>query len=240
MSSKNSPRFTAEESRVLFGTPSPTSTSAQTGTPTSMRERMRTALGQGGGLSRFAPVFILLAIMWIIEIVDAIVPADLDLLGLQSWNPLTLYGIVTSPLLHAGFGHLMANTFPFLILGLFIAAEGARRFWLVTGIVALVAGLGAWLTTMPGHYIVGASGIVFGYFGYLAVRTWFTEDVVRKIIYFAIGLFVFVTYGASLVFGMFPQANGVSWQGHLFGFIGGVLAAWLIHRRRGSRARVES
>ncbi|SIJ04066.1 Uncharacterised protein [Mycobacteroides abscessus subsp. abscessus] len=67
------------------------------------------------------------------------------------------------------------------------------------------------------------------------MRTWFTEDVLRRIIYFAIGLFVFVTYGASLVFGLFPQANGVSWQGHLFGFIGGIIAAWYIHRRSGAR-----
>lgn len=231
MSSDNSPRFTAEESRALFGTDSPHS--PQPGTRQSPGARLRSMYS--GGFSRFAPVFILLAIMWIVEIVDAILPADLDAFGLQSWNPIALYGIVTGPLLHAGFGHLLANMFPFLILGLFIAAEGARRFWLVTVISAVVSGLGAWLTTFPGHYIVGASGIVFGYFGYLAVRTWFTEDVLRRIIYFAIGLFVFVTYGASLVFGLFPQANGVSWQGHLFGFIGGIIAAWYIHRRSGAR-----
>ncbi|RAG73989.1 rhomboid family intramembrane serine protease, partial [Burkholderia multivorans] len=207
MSSDNSPRFTPEEPRPLFATDSPHS--PQPGTRQSPGARLRSMYS--GGFSRFAPVFILLAIMWIVEIVDAILPADLDAFGLQSWNPIALYGIVTGPLLHAGFGHLLANTFPFLILGLFIAAEGARRFWLVTVISAVVSGLGAWLTTFPGHYIVGASGIVFGYFGYLAVRTWFTEDVLRRIIYFAIGLFVFVTYGASLVFGLFPQANGVSW-----------------------------
>ncbi|GAA1635595.1 MULTISPECIES: rhomboid family intramembrane serine protease [Brevibacterium] len=235
MSSDESPRFTAEESRLLFGTDSPSPAQPQVGAQPSLRDRVRSAVGRGGGLSRFAPVFVLLALMWIIEIVDAILPADLDLLGLQAWNPISLYGVITSPLLHAGFGHLLANTFPFLVLGLFIAAEGARRFWLVTAVTAVVAGVGAWLTTMPGTYIVGASGIVFGYFGYLAVRTWFTDDVLRKIIYFTIGFFIFITYGASLVFGMLPQANGVSWQGHLFGFIGGVLAAWLIHRRQGSR-----
>ncbi|MDN6605416.1 rhomboid family intramembrane serine protease, partial [Brevibacterium sp.] len=80
--------------------------------------------------------------------------------------------------------------------------------------------------------IVGASCIVFGVFGYLAVRTWFTDDVLRKIVYFAVGFFVLITYGASMVFGMLPQDNGISWQGHLFGFVGGILAAWLIHRKR--------
>ncbi|GAA1866285.1 rhomboid family intramembrane serine protease [Brevibacterium marinum] len=198
---------------------------------------LRTTVSREHRLSRFVPVIVLLAIMWVVEIVDAVLPADLDAFSLQSWNPASLYGLITSPLLHSGFGHLTANTFPFLILGLFIAVEGARRFWLVTAITAVVSGLGAWLTTLPvGQHVVGASGIVFGFFGYLAVRTWFTDDVLRKILYFAIGLVVFVIYGASMVFGMLPQANGISWQGHLFGFAGGVFAAWLIHRRRQGRA----
>lgn len=225
MSSKQSPRFSAAESQFLFGAESPSSESPQVA-------QLRTTVDRNHHLSRFVPVIVLLAIMWVVEIVDAILPADLDVLSLQSWNPLSLYGLVTSPLLHSGFGHLMANTFPFLVLGLFIAFEGARRFWLVTGITALASGLGAWLTTWPGHHIIGASGIVFGFFGYLAVRTWFTDDVIRKIIYFAIGLIVFVTYGASMVFGMLPQGDGISWQGHLFGFAGGVFAAWLLHRKR--------
>ena len=128
--------------------------------------------------------------MWVVEIVDAILPFSLDSLSLASWNPLSLYGSGELLLLHSGFGHLMAHTFPFLILGLFIAVEGARRFWMVTIITAVA--LGAWnklATTLPaGQHIIGASGIVFGYFGYLAVRTWFTDDVIRKILYFTIGV----------------------------------------------------
>lgn len=232
MSSDHSPRFSAEESRILFGTDS-----SDAGDPRSGRSQnppvahLNTSVDTDHHLSRFVPVIVLLAIMWVLEIVDTLLPLDLDAFSLQSWNPLSLYGLVTSPLLHSGFGHLLANTFPFLVLGLVIAFEGARRFWQVTAITALSSGLGAWLTTLPGQYIVGASGIVFGFFGYLAVRTWFTDDVLRKIVYFAIGLFIFITYGASLVFGMLPQSNDVSWQGHLFGFAGGIFAAWLIHRK---------
>lgn len=241
MSSDQSPRFTSEESQFIFGNNSSTPDPSRSGGhPTEGQPKvanLRTTVSRDHRLSRFVPVLVLLAIMWVVEIIDTILPADLDMLSLQSWNPLSLYGVVTSPLLHSGFGHLTANTFPFLILGLCIAIEGARRFWLVTVITGVVSGLGAWSTTLPvGQHIVGASGIVFGFFGYLAVRTWFTDDVLRKIVYFAIGLFVFITYGASMVFGMLPQDNGISWQGHLFGFAGGILAAWLIHRRRPSLA----
>ncbi|WP_152347724.1 rhomboid family intramembrane serine protease [Brevibacterium sp. CFH 10365] len=228
----HSPRFSAEESRLLFG-----SDSSDSGSPRSGRSanppvaHLNTTVDRSHLLSRFTPVLIVLAVMWVVEIVDAILPLDLDMFSLQSWNPLSLYGLVTSPLLHSGFGHLLANTFPFLVLGIVIAFEGRRRFWMVTGITALSSGLGAWLTTLPGQHIVGASGIVFGFFGYLAVRTWFTDDVLRKIVYFAIGLFIFVTYGASMIFGMLPQTNDISWQGHLFGFAGGIVAAWWLHRR---------
>lgn len=236
MSSHQSPRFTSQESQFLFGADSPTpkaSDSDRSNAPGGPRvAHLRTSVDRDHHLSRFVPVVVLLAVMWVVEIVDAILPLDLDRFSLQSWNPVSLYGLVTSPLLHSGFGHLLANTFPFLILGLIIAVEGARRFWFVTAVTALVSGLGAWLTTWPGHNIVGASGIVFGFFGYLAVRTWFTDDVLRKIVYFAIGLIIFITYGASMVFGMLPQSNGVSWQGHLFGFAGGIVAAWLLHRKR--------
>ncbi|WP_350270911.1 rhomboid family intramembrane serine protease [Brevibacterium sp. CBA3109] len=240
MSPDQSPRFTAEESQFIFGKESTAPDSPRSGGhPHSGQPKianLRTTVSRDHRFSRFVPVLVLLAIMWVIEIVDTILPADLDMFSLASWNPLSLYGVITSPLLHSGYGHLTANTFPFLILGLCIAIEGARRFWLVTVITAVVSGLGAWLTTLPvGQHIVGASGIVFGFFGYLAVRTWFTDDVLRKIVYFTIGFFVFITYGASMVFGMMPQANGISWQGHLFGFAGGIFAAWFIHRRRPSR-----
>ncbi|WP_209325421.1 rhomboid family intramembrane serine protease [Brevibacterium renqingii] len=233
MSSNHSPRFSAEEARILFG-----SDASDVGSPQSGRAshppvaHLNTSVDRNHHLSRFVPVLVLLAVMWAVEIVDTVLPLGLDAFSLQSWNPLSLYGLVTSPLLHSGFGHLVANTFPFLVLGIVIAFEGSRRFWQVTGITALSSGLGAWLTTLPGQHIVGASGIVFGFFGYLAVRTWFTDDVLRKIVYFAIGFFIFITYGASMVFGMLPQANDISWQGHLFGFAGGVFAAWLLHRRR--------
>ena len=103
MSSDHSPRFSAEESRLLFGPDS-----ADSGSPRSGRSanppvaHLNTTVDRPHLLSRFAPVLILLAVMWVVEIVDAILPADLDFFSLQSWNPLSLYGLVTSPLLHSG------------------------------------------------------------------------------------------------------------------------------------------
>ena len=235
MSSNNSPRFSAEESRILFGSDSGSSPSGRSSHPPVAH--LNTSVDRNHHLSRFVPVLALLALMWVLEIVDTLIPLDLDAFSLQSWNALSLYGLVTSPLLHSGFSHLVANSFPFMLLGIVIAVEGSRRFWQVAGITALSSGLGAWLTTLPGQHIIGASGVVFGFFGYLAVRTWFTDDILRKIIYFVIGLFIFVTYGASMVFGMLPQTNDISWQGHLFGFAGGIFAAWLLHRRRPSGER---
>lgn len=238
MSSDHSPRFSAEESRILFGTDSSDAGSPRSGNSANPPvAHLNTSVDRDHHLARFVPVLALLAVMWVVEIVDTLLPIDLDAFSLESWHPLSLYGLVTSPLLHSGFGHLVANTFPFLVLGLVIAVEGSRRFWQVTAITALSSGLGAWLTTLPGQHIIGASGIVFGFFGYLAVRTWFTDDVLRKIIYFAIGLFIFITYGASMIFGMLPQANDISWQGHLFGFAGGIFAAWLLHRKRPDSAQ---
>src|SRR5699024_2577620 len=235
MSSDNSPRFSAEESRILFGSDCGFSPSGRSSNPPVAH--LNTSNDRNHHLSRFVPVLNLLALMWVVEIVDTLITLDRDTLSLQSSHTLSRLGLVTSRLLHSGYSHLLANSFPFLLLVIVIAVEGSRRFWQVAGITALSSGLGAWLTTLPGQHIIGASGVVFGFFGYLAVRTWFTDDVLRKIIYFVIGLFIFVTYGASMVFGMLPQTNDISWQGHLFGFAGGIFAAWLLHRRRPSAER---
>ena len=144
----------------------------------------------------------------------------------QSWNA-PLYGLVTSPLLHLD-SAISCHTFR--------SSSSASSSRSRAGGADRHGHHGAEpdsarLTTLPGQHIVGASGIVFGFFGYLALRTWFTDDLLRKIIYFAIGLFIFVTYGASMIFGMLPQTNDISWQGHLFGFAGGIFAAWWLHRR---------
>jgi membrane associated rhomboid family serine protease len=167
----------------------------------------------------------LLAIMWAVELVNALDGYRLDRDGIVPRNLSHLDGIVFAPFLHASFSHLLANTVPFVILGLAIALAGARRLLLVTLIVALVSGAGTWLTAAGGTVTVGASGVVFGYATYLISRGLFDRQVVE----IAVGVVVLFLFGGALIYDLIPHA-GISWEAHLFGGVGGVLAAAVLSR----------
>ncbi len=167
----------------------------------------------------------LVAIMWVVEIVD-VFAGDLDSAGIRPRDPDGLVGVALAPVLHGSFGHLMGNTVPFVILGIAIALGGLARIAAVTVIVAVVGGLGTWLVAPANTVHIGASGLVFGFAAYLVARGIYS----RKALHLAIGLAVIFIYGTTLLFGLVPTP-GVSWQGHLFGAIGGVVAAWLLDRR---------
>jgi membrane associated rhomboid family serine protease len=159
-------------------------------------------------------------LMWALEVVDTALDHRLDRYGIEPREVDGLDGVVAAPFLHVGFGHLLANTLPFVAMGLVIALEGPWRLLGVTAIAAVVSGLGTWLIA-PAHTIhLGASGVVFGYATYLIARGWFN----RRPAEIAIGAVVAVLFGGALVAGIEPQ-QGISWQGHLFGAIGGVVAA---------------
>ena len=174
----------------------------------------------------------LVALMWAVEVVDVIADHQLDQYGIEAREPEGLDGIVTAPFLHVGFGHLISNTIPFVIMGLLIAIEGARRLLAVFAIVALVSGLGTWIVAPEGSIHVGASGVVFGFATYLIARGWFNKRTGQ----IAIGLVILVIWGGVLVAGLQPR-EGISWQGHLFGAIGGVVAASVLARRDAEPAR---
>lgn len=165
-------------------------------------------------------------LMWLSELVDLAV-GRLDALGIEPRSLDGLTGVVLAPFLHGGFGHLAANTVPFLVMGGLIALSGLRRVVAVTVIVALVSGLGTWLVAPSSSLHIGASGIVFGYAAYLVARGLFD----RRLHYLATGVLVALLYGSSLLFGLVPRA-GISWQGHLFGAIGGLVAARVLARKR--------
>jgi membrane associated rhomboid family serine protease len=173
----------------------------------------------------------LVALMWAVEVVDVIGDYQLDQYGIEARETEGLDGIATAPFLHVGFAHLLGNTIPFVILGLLIAFEGARRLIAVFLIVALVSGLGTWLVAPRGSIHVGASGVVFGFAAYLIARGWFN----RRAGQIAIGVGVLVLWGGVLLGGLQPR-EGISWQGHLFGAIGGVLAARVLARPDQERA----
>lgn len=173
----------------------------------------------------FLVVFAMVAVMWVLEVIDLAPAVGLDGWGIRPRSLGGLLGIPLAPFLHAGFGHLLGNTIPFLVMGCVIAASGLQRFVQVTIIVTAIAGMGTWLIG-PAHTVhIGASGLVFGYLAYLVTRGLFEH----RIGHIVIGLLVLLFYG-SLLWGLLPRP-GISWQGHLFGLIGGVVAAWVIHGR---------
>ena len=172
----------------------------------------------------------MLVLMWGSEVVDALSGVRLDQYGIEPRDIDGLAGVVAAPFLHVGFGHLISNTVPFVLMGAVIAAAGARRILLVTAIVALVSGLGTWLVAPAGTIHLGASGVVFGYATYLIVRGIFS----RRIAQLVVGALVVALWGSALLAGLGPQ-DGVSWQGHLFGAIGGVVAARVLAVRERER-----
>ncbi|HEX9939012.1 MAG TPA: rhomboid family intramembrane serine protease [Longimicrobium sp.] len=171
-------------------------------------------------------LFLPLAVMWVLQLVNSVAFNVLVRLGIRPRETAGLLGILLAPFLHGGFAHLMANTLPFLVLGWLILLHNVRDFVVVSLLAMLVGGFGTWLTGAPGSVHVGASGVVFGYFGFLLLRGYFRRSVGAILLSLLIG----ALYG-GLLFGVLPGQAGISWQGHLFGFLGGGLSAYLLCRR---------
>lgn len=166
-------------------------------------------------------------IIWGLEVVDRLFfGGRLDALGIRPRTVMGLWGILLGPFLHVGFGHLLTNTIPFVVLGWLVMVRRLADFVVVTAVTAAISGLGVWLIGPSRSIHVGASGIVFGYFGFLLSRAYFE----RSLSSIAWALVAILFYGGML-WGVLPQGPGISWQGHLFGFIGGSLAAYLLTER---------
>ena len=164
------------------------------------------------------------ALFWGLELLDQTVfQGSLDRFGIVPHSIVGLRGILFAPFLHGGMGHLIANTVPFVILGWLVMVQETSDFWIVTALSALVGGLGVRLFASPQSLHVGSSILIFGYLGFLLLRGYFQRNSAS----IALALLVIFLYG-GLVWGILPSHPGVSWQGHLFGFLGGVLAAKLI------------
>jgi membrane associated rhomboid family serine protease len=167
----------------------------------------------------------LVALMWVVELINSVDNYKLDRDGLYPHNLDRLWGIFTAPFLHASWSHLIGNTIPFVFMGLLIALAGARRLAAVTLIVIVLGGLGTWLVSPAGVPVVGASGVVFGYATFLLTRGFFNHSLVEILA----GIVVGAVFGSALLASLVPHGN-VSWQGHLCGGIAGVIAAWLLSR----------
>jgi membrane associated rhomboid family serine protease len=178
-------------------------------------------------------------LLYVIEAIDHTMGQRLDLYGIYPRQADGLMGIIWAPLLHGGWGHLIANTIPLLILGFLMTLLGMTRFITATAIIWIVGGFGTWLIAPTGP-VIGASGLIMGYLSFLIVFGFFT----RTFWQIAVGVVVFLYYG-TLLLGVFPFLVGphVSWQGHLCGVVAGVLAAYTLstpQRKRRELRRAKS
>ncbi len=161
------------------------------------------------------------AVLWLVEGLDAVLPGRFEGNGIRPRSDAGMSGILFGPLIHSDWAHLIGNSVPLLVLGFLLALSGIRTFLAVTAVVWLTSGLGVWLVGSTFTVHVGASGIVFGWIAYLILRGVFA----RKPGQIALGVAVFIAYGSAL-WGVLPGQVGISWEGHLFGALGGVGAAW--------------
>lgn len=165
--------------------------------------------------------YLLLAV-WALNIVNWALRSPLNLLGIYPRSLWGLLGIVLSPLLHANFNHLFFNSIPFFALGMFLLALGQGLFIAVTIVIALAQGLLVWL--FGRKYIhIGASGLISGYFGFLLGLAYLQPTIVSLML-----AVVTLYYFGSIMFGILPTAERVSWESHLSGMLCGIALVYVL------------
>ena len=197
-----------------------TKTTSVTARP--VRRMMTTAKGQVTTLATS------LGLAWLGFVATTLTGGALLSFGIIPRTTIGLRGIVFAPFLHGSFTHLLANTVPFIVLGWLVMLRDKRHFGRVTIAAALGSGILSWLLGAPGSVHIGASGVIFGYLGFLMLSGWYQRTIGSVLL----SLGVTAAWG-GLALGVLPTMPGVSWQGHLGGFIGGILAARAF--RSGSR-----
>ncbi|HEV2451941.1 MAG TPA: rhomboid family intramembrane serine protease [Streptosporangiaceae bacterium] len=174
---------------------------------------------------------VFLAILWIVQIANWADHYRLSFeYGIRPHDAGSLPDIFSAPFLHFGWAHIEGNSGPLFIFGFLAAYRGVRKFLALTLLVAVTSGLGAWLTESSHSVGAGASGVVFGYFGYIIVRGIFD----RHLIDLVIGLVMALCFAYQFTV-LLPQ-NGIGWQAHVFGLLGGVAGGWFLRDRRGRPA----
>lgn len=169
------------------------------------------------------------AALWVIQIVNAADNQGLDRFGIKPRQVDGLWGVLTQPFLHVSYSHLLSNTAPVLLIGWVLLLSGVRVWLFVTAVVIVLGDALTWLVAPSDQVIVGASGMIFGWMGYLLARAYFSRRI--RWILTAIGLLLFF---GTLLGSLLPASDThVSWQSHLCGFAAGVFVGWLLHPRVG-------
>jgi membrane associated rhomboid family serine protease len=171
-------------------------------------------------------MLLLLAGLWVLELLDQLSGNELDQLGIHARELDGMPEIFSAPFLHAGWDHLISNSLPFYVLGFLVLLGGLARWLASSLIIIIISGMTAWSLTPPHTIILGASGLIFGWLTYLLARGIWSRRPAQVVV----AVLVLLVYG-GLIWGVLPGSAGVSWQAHLGGAIGGVVAAWLLHRR---------
>ena len=166
-------------------------------------------------------------LLYVVELVDVLVDNRLDRLGVEPRSADGLWGVLFAPVLHGSWTHLEANTEPVLVLGFLVLASGIGKGLQATAVIWVVGGVGVWLVAGSSSIHLGASVLIFGWLVYLILRGVWT----RKVGQILLGIVVFLVWG-TLLLGVLPGQPGISWQGHLFGAVGGVVAAYTLADRR--------
>jgi membrane associated rhomboid family serine protease len=178
-------------------------------------------------------MLVLLGGLWGLELLDQLSGNQLDNLGIHAREVDGLPEIFTAPFLHAGWDHLIGNSVPFFVLGFLVLLGGVAR-WLWSSLISVVgSGIAAWLLTPVHTIVLGASGLILGWLTYLLARGIWSRRPAQVIL----AIIVLLVYG-GMIWGVLPSAAGISWQAHLGGAVGGVVAAWLLHRRADRRRRL--
>jgi membrane associated rhomboid family serine protease len=178
-------------------------------------------------------MLLLLAGLWMLEFLDQLSGHQLDQLGIHAREVDGMPEIFTAPFLHSGWDHLLSNSLPFYILGFLVLLSGLARWLASSLIIIVISGAAAWSLTPAHTIILGASGLIFGWLTYLLARGIWSRRPAQVVV----AAVVLLVYG-GLIWGIFPSGAGISWQAHLGGAIGGVVAAWLLHRRSNRRQLV--
>jgi len=176
-------------------------------------------------LSGLETICTLVVLIWVIEFINSYFGHALNAFGIYPREISTLPGIVLWPFLHGSFQHLGMNTTPLLFMGFFVALRGSWIFTKTTLLILIIGGIGVWCFGRSAYHI-GASGLVFGYFGFL-VTIGIYERSISSLAIASITLF----YYGGLILGILPTSSFVSWEGHLFGLVAGILSARLMALR---------
>lgn len=165
--------------------------------------------------------------MWVAFLATTLTRDALLSLGVIPRTTIGLRGILFAPFLHANLAHIMANSITFIVLGWLVMLRDARHFVPVTILAMVGSGLMAWLLGAPRSVHIGASGVIFGYLGFLILSGWFARSFASIVL----SVLVILLWG-GMVLGVMPGQAGISWQAHLGGFLGGVAAAGLFKTSR--------